>query len=350
MIPASSYRGTVVEKLLEKKRFLGQLSKHRQEDRIDPTFVRGLPYASLQPRVLDDYLRVGEDFVAFCVANKFPILPITYESLTSYVYRRFRLGQTVRSFNGLTSKISWYVVNVLHDKPLKERDPVGHAAFLKAKRAMAKFDFSVARKSAPLYLNIIMDLKDRIGSSTFYFSILVLLAIQHAFYQRMGELTGGKARLFNLRHHVTPHGRFYCFFYLANNRPKAHKTKNAPYALLSERNNRFAYDLLSLWRYSFHANSSEDDFLFPHFTAEDKAIRTSPLSFDSAVAAMKTLLRRAGYNEKLYGGHSARRGGFIDRPHVPLHVAAIQGHWSAETMTHQREYGHVGLLNRLKYF
>ena len=75
-----------------------------------------------------------------------------------------------------------------------------------------------------------------------------------------------------------------------------------------------------------------------------------PLSYDSVVKHMKLLLERAGLDPDDYGGHSARRGGFVDRPHVPLALAYVQGHWSPESATAQQEYGHQSLFHRLAYY
>ena len=341
----------VLPNLLGKPRFQKQLRAHREAAPLNFNLILGLPYASLQDNVLREYVRIGEDYVAYCLSAKFPLVPISYTAFTGYFVRAFRKGFTTRSFAGMACKIKWYFTNVLHAEPLDMRDPVGYQAYLRAIRALKKMDHTVAKKKSPLYMAIIRRLATVADGSAFEDMIITILAFQNRCMQRLGELVDGSAKIHHLRHfeHMD-FGPFFVFYYLDNNPAKAHKMKNAPFAIVSKRNSPFAYMRMIQFINAVHANSPQDAFLFPHVNKEDKFEYQRSLSKSQVIKCMELLLTRAGFNSANYGGQSARRGGFLDRHDVPLFLACVQGHWSPESLTAQREYGHQSLTQRLTYF
>ena len=343
----------VLPVLLKKKRFRKQLRDHTLAPSINFKNVLGLPYAALQNNVLKEYIRKGEDYLAFCISTGLPVTPINYLAFTGYFLRMFRKGHTTRSFAGVACKIKWYFINVLHEEPLDVRDPVGYQAYLRAVRAMKKFDDSIVSKKAPLYIAIIKRLDNVTNNSKFENMVIAILALQNRCMQRLGELLDGKARRHNIRHYDSSPGNqgpFFVFYYFANNRPKAHKIKNAPYAILSKKNAPFAYYKIKSYLNYIDRFSRPNTFLFPHVNKEDKFEFQRPLSKSCLIDRMKLLLARAGFNPANYGGQSARRGGFLDRSNVPLFLSCVQGHWSPESLTAQTEYGHQSLNQRLSYF
>ena len=330
--------------------FRKRVATHQAAQPIPDNIIKWLPFTSLEQSSLREYKRTGEDFVAFCTAHKLQLIPISYRSLTSFFYDYFRRGNTTRTFNNLASRIKWYITNVCGEPWIDEQDPVGYRAWLAARRALQKVDATLVSKKKPLYKPILKEML-RVAASRFDILICTIFLTQHACMQRLGELVNGTARRKHLRHYVHPdRGPFFVFFYLSSNKPKAHKIKQAPYAIISQHNRPLVYNVLSKYLTRFHSSSDPDTYLFPYMNREDNVIRSTPLSFASAVKGMRNLLKRIGLNKDDYGGQSARRGGFLDNVNVPLHFSQTQGHWSVGSTTTLSEYGHQGLEQRLRWF
>lgn len=342
----------LLRRLRNSTRFAKRVDLHRAQHPVDRELVNWLPYAALEPKVLSEYNRQGEDFVAFCVANNLQFIPISYHSLTAYFYDHVKRGKTARSFRCLSSKIKWYIINVLHGEWIDTSDPVGYAAFLQARRAMSKLDLSLVSKKAPLYLAILLKFEQVISPMSVYEEqLMAIFSLQHACMQRLGELVGGTARRRNVRRYSHPSaGAFFAFFYFEGNKPKMHKVKQAPFAVVSQRNNPLAFKYMSRHLARVHKVSTPSSFLFYHVNKEDKIIKSRSLSFGGAVDGLKSLIAKVGLNPAKYGGQSARRGGFLDKLHVPLNMSQTQGHWSVGSVTTMQEYGHQGLSHRLRFF
>lgn len=319
----------------------------------DKDLIGWLPFAAYEPRTIKNYSRIGDDFVAFCDARGISSVPAGYYNLTSFLWDYMERGNTARNFNPICSSLKWYFIHILHENWIDVTCPAGYHAFLRARRAMKKFDTTMVKKAKPLYLVILKLLHKRIlAHHTRRFEVLAMWTLANAAMQRIGELANGTARVKHLKYYNSPLlGEFFVFYYFYANKPKMHKTKQAPFAVISKRNADFAFSLLRTYVRRYHGGARGEDYLFP-WTIEGKIVRDKAMSYSQAVDGLRELLRE----EKIpdcdkYGGPSARRGGFIDRAgSVPMNFIQTQGHWSPGSSVTEREYGHQSLEARLKYF
>ena len=89
--------------------------------------------------------------------------------------------------------------------------------------------------------------------------------------------------------------------------------------------------------------------LFPRLSGSIRSL--GHLSKSRAVDVLRILLRRVGVpSPEDYSGHSARRGGYVDRIHVPLRFVQIQGHWAPGSATSDQDYSVHSVPLRLQYF
>ena len=346
----SPHSALSLSRLRSSSRFQSRVAFHARGPEIPPDFLHALPYSALELSSLKAYMRQGEDFVAFCVAHRINFIPVNFQALSGYFYDWIRRGNTARSFGALATKIKWYITNILFGEWIDVNDPVGYKAWLQARRALSKVDPTLVSKKAPLTLKILEKIKSVIPNSSFHIMIFAVFTLQHAAMQRLGELLNGSARLKHIRHLLTPKGPCFIFLYLHSNKPKMHKVKQAPYAVISKRNRPLAYNAISKFLQVFHAKSSSNDYLFPFVTKDNLILGQRPLRSQTAIDALQVLIGKIGLNPNLFGGHSARRGGFCDSLHVPLNFSQTQGHWTLGSLSTMAEYGHQSLSSRLQYF
>lgn len=314
--------------------------------------LRMLPLASLSGRTLTKYMDQGTDFCAFCTAHRMNILPVTYLNLMAYFTGYFLRGNTTRTFPTLATRLRWYVRTVLRAVWLEESDPEAYKDFLEGRRALSKLDQSEPKKARPLYQSILqmLALRVKVAIST-RFQVFVMFTLAHGAIQRLGELANGVARRRNLRHYVTPQGPFFAFLYMAHNKPKCHKIGQAPYAMISRAGNPFAYHIISAYLQLIHLHSKGSVYLFPYINSNGDVNFHRAMSKTFAVGTFRQLLSSAGVPAPSeYSGHSARRGGFVDRLHVPIRYVLVQGHWSANSDTADKDYNSHSVAHRMRYF
>ena len=107
-----------------------------------------------------------------------------------------------------------------------------------------------------------------------------------------------------------------------------------------------------MFLYVFFCNFDRrsDVWLFPRLAGTGSS-STAYLRKDRAVKVLRRLLARVQipYPEE-YSGHSARRGGYVDRLHVPIQYVQIQGHWAPNSATTDRDYSVHSIPLRIRYF
>ena len=358
-----------------------------------------LPYAALEPISLQKYVQQGLDFLAFCEARQLSATPANFASLTGYFTDYFLRGNTTRTYSTLTTRLKWFFEHVLQERWLDDVDTMGHRRFLQVRRALCKLDDTAQRKARPLYMRILkMALNALRPTELEEFQVLAAFTLAHAAIQRLGELVNGVAKLSNLKCYQTPSGAFFAFFYLRSNKPKNYKIGQAPFAMISEKGNSFAfnvirtyllrifggyvlwidgkeiyiggnsglYDIDTKYRYKTKRNSAgggdsiidsdtlglrnHDVCLFPRLDGRHMRSRVG-LSKSRAVSLLRRLLQRISIpHPEEYSGHSARRGGYVDRLAVPLHFVQVQGHWAPGSATTDRDYSVHSIPLRLQYF
>ena len=319
------------------------------------------------------YLKQGIDFVAFCDARGLPVEPVSYTALMSYFVDYFLRGNTTRTFPTIATRLKWLYEQVFGSSWLSAADPRGYRDFLQARRALAKLDDSTVTKARPLYSRILRMIFDDLASTEHEeFQVLACWTLAHAAIQRLGEVVDGKAKLSHLRCYSSPQGLFFAFVYGRLNKPKTYKVGQAPFAMISERGNAFAFGVLMAYlrmvfggcdifeggeirriggykgEYTFDRRS--DVWLFPRLAGTGSS-STAYLRKDRAVKVLRRLLARVQipYPEE-YSGHSARRGGYVDRLHVPIQYVQIQGHWAPNSATTDRDYSVHSIPLRIRYF
>ena len=311
-----------------------------------------LPFTTLQGGVLKDYIRQGNDYMACCAAHKIAALPVSYNNLALYFLNYFSRGHTSRTFPTITTRLKWYVQNILKAEWLDTLDPRAYDALSRAKRAMSKLDESVVKKARPLYQAVLRLAAKHASSGLFDIMLVALWTLAQAAIQHLGEVTGGVARVKNLKLYNSPRGRFFGFHYLSTSRPKAHKTKQAPFAMISLKSNPFAFKTLQTFMRVFHSKSPDSAILFPSVSMKGNIARAHGVSASSAISGLQRLLKKAGIpNPSAYTGHSARRGGLVDRiMTVPMALIEQQGHWSPGSLTASREYDVLSVERRIEFF
>ena len=329
-----------------------RLDVHRASRALPLRVVRALPYASLEASTLKKYLWQGCDYLAFCRARSVRPFPASYDSLGLYFVCYFLRGNTTRTFSSIATRLKWFFAAHRGEPWLDERDPAGHQQFLRLRRTLAKVDDTTVKKARPLYQSVLRLLFRRLKPGD-HMGLLVLavFTLAHAAIQRLGELVDGTARMRNMKRYESPQGPFYAFFYLSTNRPKASKTKQAPFALVSRRSNRFAFCVLEVYFSWVGVGAREGDYLFPELDQHGGIMRRRYLGSGSAKRTLRRMLEEAGIPApEEYSGHSARRGGYVDRLHVPLSFVQIQGHWAPGSATTDADYNVHSVSSRMQYF
>ena len=324
----------------------------RPEHRVNTQVLTWLPHMAFSTTTLDKYMMQGMDYLACCVAHNIAAIPCSFKSLTTYFASYFMRGHTTRTFNSISTRLKWFVVHVCHSQWLDERNRDDFEAFLRARRALSKLDESVIDKALPLttrHLRLIYSVHD--ASSTYDVQVLTVWVLAHAAIQRLGEIVNGTAKVENLELFSSRVGKFYAFYYLSGNRPKAHKTKQAPYAMVSEKSNPFAFNIIAYFMKVVHSQSHAKDYLFPKITSSRLIDRFRFMTSTSAITRLREWLDMCGVPcSKDYSGHSARRGGFVDRVHVPIGFTQIQGHWAPGSLTAHLEYDVYDVKRRMDFF
>ena len=135
-----------------------------------------------------------------------------------------------------------------------------------------------------------------------------------------------------------------------------HKEKQAPYALVSLRNNPLAFRamdrLLSL------LGRQASAFLFPRIHEGERWYNhvdpESAMSGHRAVSWLRMKIRetKLPLEAKAFSKHSARRGGLNDalRRKVPVRFTEVQGHWSPGGGTVLADYDVQAVDSRLAFF
>lgn len=339
--------------------------------------LRWLPFVSLEAASLRKYLRQGVDFMAFCEARRLPVLPVSFESLMAYFADYFLRGNTTRTYSTMSTRLKWFYQHVLEAEWIAKADPAAYRQFLRGRRTLCKLDDSTVDKARPLYARTLRMMCGSLGRGEVEeFEVLACFTLAHAAIQRLGELVGGNARRSHLRCYSSPGGRFFAFFYGKANKPKTFKIGQTPFAMISEGGNPFAFGVLSVYLrrvfggfsvcYGLEGGGVEDRRLAvrrPSRDAEAGDACLFPclagsawnysvgLRRDRAIMILRRLLARVGIPcPQEYSGHSARRGGYVDRLHVPLSFVQIQGHWAPGSATTDQDYSVHSVPLRLKYF
>ena len=319
---------------------------------ISPSVLSTLPLISLEPRSIASYLRTGQDYLAYCVAAGVPSLPATYFKVMGFILSLFYQSVNPRSFASITSRLKWFVTNVLHARWLTA-DKDSYRAFLAGRRALSKFNDTPTRKTRPLYEFQLRQIASILSPSSFDIICFAFWALARVCMQRAGELLDSKARRANIHLFHSGSRQFYVYAYFSWSKPKQHKTKQAPYALFSRRHNRLAFDAISTLL-DILPDTSPSALLFPSVCPRSSRIRSqTPLSSSAAVKWLRLKLTRVGTpNPSAYALHSARRGGFSDAmaAGIPLRYAEVQGHWAPGSMTAVAEYDDQAHFARLRYF
>ena len=349
-----------------------KLRLHRSsEESLPPEVVQMLPFASLEAASFRKYVEQGFDFIAFCVARGLRYSPANFESLGGYYLDYFIRGNTTRTFSSISTRLKWFHEYILEVPWLQQSDPSAYARVKRLRRALCKLDDTPVKKARPLHARILRMIASSLQPGNLLeLQVLACFTLAHAAIQRLGELVDGKATVSHLRCYDSPGGRFFAFFYFLGNKPKNFKIGQAPFAMISQRGNPFAYAVLDTYlRQVFGGYSviggvfttgsrapldvSSDDrksrYLFP--SLRGKLTTSGFLSKSLAISTLRSLLRRVRIpSPELYSGHSARRGGYVDRLHVPLHFVQVQGHWAPGSATTDRDYSVHNIPLRLRYF
>ena len=239
------------------------------------------------------------------------------------------------------------------------------------RRALSKLDDSPVKKARPLYARALYMIAEALHPHDLEeLQVLACFTLAHAAIQRLGEVLDGKATLRHLRCYDSPAGPFFAFFYFFGNKPKNYKIGQAPFAMISQRANPFAFFVLDTYVRTVFGDiemgrgllrdfnyisetamggGSQSIPLFPRLSGSNRS--RGHLSKSRAVDILRALLRRVGIpSPEEYSGHSARRGGYVDRIHVPLRFVQIQGHWAPGSATSDQDYSVHSVQLRLQYF
>jgi hypothetical protein len=309
--------------------------------------VAVLPLASLASRSLKEYAATASSYAAYAAAQGLPKIPLTYESVMGWLTALFLRGRKPATFAALCSRLKWIAVHVW-GTPWLDEDLVALRA---GRRALSKLSPHRVRKAKPLYQFTLKRIAAGVDPSALKDNIfLALWAVATACLSRLGEML--KARRANVKLiDAGSKGKFFIIGYFAWNRPKQHKIRNAPYALVSEANNPLAFDMLR-WLLVRAVADAPSSPLFPQVNTSGEVVQAG-VAARHAVTWLQNRLRQANFPDaKLYGQTSARRGGLssaLDRE-VPLHFCEVQGHWALSGGTALVEYRAHSWWTRLKYF
>ena len=300
--------------------------------------VAGLQFASLEPATEARYKKQAGDFLAYCEANSQQVIPCSLESLSSYLYSKFSSGCTARSNASVLSKLRWYYRSVLRQPWLTDQE---QTELGRITRALGKYDYSMPKKAAPLYLEHIRRLFALVKTEEDQI-IFAAFSLAHATISRLGELLHKDITVENVQFISSKR----CFVFYHYRPPKAHKLKRPPYAVISYSQQRFHYFVLSNY-ISLRKRMQSAGCLFP---STNKS--RTPLLRKTAVDWIQRSLQELKFpGHQRYSGHSPRRGAFNEaRRRAPMTQIAAQGHWAPGGETAQIEYEVSSLSERLQYF
>jgi hypothetical protein len=308
-----------------------------------------LPMLSLGASSQKVYARAASDYMSCCVAVGVSALPPTYNSVMSFMIALFVRGVKPVSLPSIISRVKFFATSVAGGSWLTTRE----LTLLRAgRRALEKLVVHRVVKSTPLYRATLRTIaasqrnahiRDRM--------FLSLWAMAQACMQRLGEaILSVRANV----GHFRPQGKspFFIFSYLHSNRPKAHKTKVAPYAMVSMEKAPLAYRSLR-WLLEEVVGPAASDFLFPVISTAGTIDRSRRTTSRVAILWLRSAVSGALLpGGPTYGATSARRGGLSDAlaAGVPLQYCEAQGHWAPTSSTPVREYEAQSWGRRLQYF
>ena len=285
------------------------------------------------------------DYLAYATSRNLCITPCSPDTIIGCLYARFAMGHTARSIPSTLTKLKYFYRNVLQRKWLS---PIGKQTLDDAKKAMQKFDFTVATKALPLtihHLQLIQTLSMTPAEKV----VFAAWTLAYQAMARLGELTNSKVHKESLVHDVN--GAFYVYFY--RKPPKSHKTTPAPYAVCSKNRSPFTYWVLRQYMLQFHAHSRPSSPLFPAVQNNMMSYGGAHLSSQHAIPILQSWLQRLKIpDSQKYTGHSARRGAYNDAGarQIPERHMCAQGHWNPASSAAKMEYSVESLVDRLKYF
>jgi hypothetical protein len=232
-------------------------------------------------------------------------------------------------------------------------DEVGVRTLQQARRALAKHEFSVVKKSKPLYgwilkavweRGLVKGLRGRI--------IFALWVLAYAIMARFGEVVGKSAAV---RKQVMFMAEYKTYVFHHFKAPKANKLREAEYATISEEASPFCFWVLRnhLARMrELKALGKPDSFLFPAVKASGEAAVGESVSKSDAVVMLQEWLQQLGVPEpERYTGHCARRGRYNDmKNRVPAAVISAQAHWAPGSSTGERDYSVSSFAERRRCF
>ena len=158
---------------------------------IEKRLVAALPFASWEAATVGGYRRTARQFVAHCAAKQYEVVPPSWQAVAHFLLSKFMEGRTTRSNASIVSKIKWYYVTVLQQKWLGE---VGIRTLQQARRALAKHEFSIVRKSKPLYGWMLRAVWERGWvKGEDQKAIFALWVLAYAIMARFGEVLGKAA-------------------------------------------------------------------------------------------------------------------------------------------------------------
>lgn len=320
-----------------------KITAYRNQSPTDARIIASLPFASLEPSTEKRYISQTGDFLAFCEARKYSVVPCSLHAVSAYLYHKFCEGCTARSNSGILTRLRWYYKNILRVDWLNPADSDTLAA---VQVSLLKFDSTTIKKAAPLYLTHLELIFPDVTSNDADLVCFTAWMLAYATISRMGEIISDSVRGRNLNHRVDDR----CYIFYHHRAPKSHKLKQNPYAVISHRNQRAAYCVLRLYFRRF--NIKPDDRLFPGVSSAGFITYSKRLQLKTAVAWLQSKLSSKGVPAvHRYTGHSPRRGAYNDHKlKTPSSILQAQGHWSAGSETASQEYAVYSLSDRLRYF
>lgn len=311
--------------------------------------VRVLPVLSLSSTSGSLYKKTGENYIAFCTASSIPPFPPSYASVMGFLLVSFLSGVTPTSLPSFTSRLKFYTLNFAGSTWLSELERLQVCA---GRRALAKLKIHRVKKSKPISPTMLAMIKVNLtplNKSEVIF--LSLWSLAFATMQRLGETV--KTRRFNLRlFRPAGHSAFFVYCFRGWNLPKVHKVKAAPYAVISEKNNKLAFDLLLHLLNTWVPNDPEA-VVFPQVDNRDGTILPAPVTSRKSIFWLRGQLNLINVPDvELYGATSARRGSLTDALDrgVPLSACQVQGHWKVDGPTPVTEYQAHDWVSRIQHF
>lgn len=302
---------------------------------------------------ISQYMKWGVDFHAFALRCGLPVAPTSQRLLVAYVIDWVGRGFKPSSLHARFCGIRWYLQLKFGSSNLflDARDRPGYDAVLRLMRGCQRIIGRPVKKSAPLYqgiLDLLFDLISRRRQINLWeVQVVTLFQLLHDFIQRPCELLSESVSWKSVQ--FLPQVRVIIFHYTAHNDPKAHKSKQAPYACITTRSK--GYHAL-LWYARLLPPRSANALLFPFVSLQNAVSHRQGLTSMEAISRLRKLLCQVGVKEPgAYTSYCARRGGVSDRAGaVPERILQLQGHWSPSSSTMQTEYDSVSLQRRMEYF